>query len=231
MNHKVYLIPNFIGDQNADLLPKNTLDKIHELKVFIVEREKTARAFLKAIDHPCPQPDFIFHELDKHNSYEGFRKFFNDQIKKNNIGLLSEAGLPAIADPGSEVVKYAHKNNCAVVPLAGSSSLFLALTASGMNGQQFTFHGYLPIQKPDKIKALKQLERNARNHTQIFIETPYRNNDMLQCMVDNLASNTIMAFACDLETDNQTIVSGNPSDFKGKSYDLHKRPCVFMIQS
>ncbi|MEY2924716.1 MAG: hypothetical protein RLZZ337_1264, partial [Bacteroidota bacterium] len=155
MQSSLFLVPNFIGEFSKEYLPQRTLDAVYKITHFIVEREKTSRAFLKAIEHPASQDDFVFVELDKHNDYAGFKAFFNRYIDTHSIGVLSEAGLPAIADPGSEVVKYAHQKGVKVVPLAGSSSIFLALMASGFDGQHFEFSGYLPIDARERVQTLK----------------------------------------------------------------------------
>lgn len=230
MKPTLYLIPNFIGEFDRSYLSQRTIDKTYELKHFIVEREKTARAFLKAIRHPVPQSDFQFAELDKHNDYVGFKSFFNDHISENSIGLLSEAGLPAVADPGSEVVKYAHQKGASVVPLAGSSSIFLALMASGMDGQHFQFNGYLPIDAGRRIKALKDLEVRSRRSTQIFMEAPYRNNQFLDFLIKNLQKDTRLCVAADLEVQGkETIISKPVSSWNRKEIDLHKRPVIYLI--
>ena len=229
--HKLYLIPSFIGNESSDYLPQRTIDTIHQLTCFIVEREKTARAFLNTIEHPLPQADFTIHQLDKHNNYLSFHKFLDEQINKADVGLLSEAGLPAIADPGSELVAYAHKKSYPVIPLAGSSSLFLALMASGFNGQKFSFNGYLPIQKNDRIRALKDFERASRNHSQIFIEAPYRNDELLKVIKNTLQGSTQICIACDLESDSELIHSCAVSDLIPDQFDLHKRPCIFILMS
>ena len=229
MAHKLYLVPNFIGEFAPEYLPERTITLVHSLKHFVVEKEKTARAFLKAIGHPTPQSEFQFAELNKHDGYQGFRNFFNKHIGQYSIGLLSEAGLPAIADPGSEVVMYAHQQGVTVDPLAGSSSIFLALMASGMDGQQFAFNGYLPIDKAQRIKKLKQIEANARYGSQIFMEAPYRNNDFLKFLLQNLQSTTKLCVAANLETQRQRIVSKQVKDWKPGEIDLHKQPVMFII--
>jgi 16S rRNA (cytidine1402-2'-O)-methyltransferase len=225
----LYLVPNFIGVFSKEYLPQRTLENVYRLKHFIVEREKTARAFLKAINHPTPQNEFEFIELDKHNNYAGFKSFFDQNIS-NSIGVLSEAGLPAIADPGSEVVKYAHLNKIKVVPLAGSSSIFLALMASGMDGQNFAFHGYLPIDARERVKSLKDIELKSRKASQIFMEAPYRNNQFLDFLIKNLQNDTTLCIAADLETDREIIISKKVQDWETKLVDLHKRPTIYIIK-
>jgi 16S rRNA (cytidine1402-2'-O)-methyltransferase len=227
----LYLVPNFIGEFDKEYLPKRTLEETYKITHFIVEREKTARAFLKAIQHPTPQNEFVFMELDKHNNYAGFKAFFNDHITNHSIGVLSEAGLPAIADPGSEVAKYAHQKGVKVIPLAGSSSLFLALMASGFNGQNFKFNGYLPIDSRDRMIALKEMEVRSRKASQIFMEAPYRNNQFLEFLIKNLQNNTKLCVAVDIEKEGkETIISKSISQWKPREIELHKKPAIFIIE-
>jgi len=227
----VYMIPNFIGEFAKEYLPNRTLTYTYEITHFIVEKEKTARAFLKAIQHPTHQNDFVFVELDKHNNYEGFKRFFNEHIDQHSIGVLSEAGLPAIADPGSEVAKYAHTKGIPVVPLAGSSSLFLALMASGFNGQNFKFNGYLPIDSRDRMKALKDMEARSRRASQIFMEAPYRNNQFLEFLIKNLQKGTKLCVAVDIEKEGkETIISKPISEWRPREIELHKKPTIFIIE-
>jgi len=229
-NPSLYLVPNFIGEFSKDYLPPRTIEKIYTIRHFIVEREKTARAFLKAIGHPTPQDEFVCIELNKHDNYSGFKLFFDQYINDFQIGVLSEAGLPAIADPGHEVVRYAHAKQVRVVPLSGSSSLFLALMASGFNGQNFQFNGYLPIDSKDRILALKDMEYRARKTTQIFMEAPYRNNAFLEFLIKNLQHSTQLCVAVDLEKDGkETIISKPIRDWKPKEIELHKKPCIYII--
>jgi len=153
----LYLIPNFIGEFDKEYLPNRTIQETYKITHFIVEKENTGCAFLMSIKHPTHQNDFVFVELYKHNNYVGLKIFFHDHIEKQSIGVLSEAGLPAIADPGSEVAKYAHTKGVKVIPLAGSSSLFLALMASGFNGQNFKFNGYIPLNSRDRMISMKYM--------------------------------------------------------------------------
>jgi 16S rRNA (cytidine1402-2'-O)-methyltransferase len=227
----LYLVPNFIGEFDKEYLPKRTLDHTYKITHFIVEKEKTARAFLKAINHPTHQNDFVFVELDKHNNYVGFKMFFNEHIGQHSIGVLSEAGLPAIADPGSEVAKYAHNKGINVVPLAGSSSLFLALMASGFNGQSFKFNGYLPIDSRDRMLALKDMEVRSRKASQIFMEAPYRNNQFLEFLIKNLQKDTKLCVAVDIEKEGkETIISKPISEWKPREIELHKKPTIYIIE-
>ena len=230
VNHSLFLIPNFIGEFSKNYLPKRTLEHIYTIRYFIVERERTARAFLKAIDHPIDQNEFEFVELNKHDNYTGFKPFFDSYIQDFSIGMLSEAGLPAIADPGNEIVKYAHQKNVKVIPLSGSSSIFLALMASGFNGQSFQFNGYLPIDAKERMIALKDMEYRSRKTTQIFMEAPYRNNPFLEFLIKNLQHSTQLCVAVDLEKEGkETILSKPIKDWKPNEIELHKKPCIYLI--
>lgn len=233
MSGKLYLVPSFLYDgQAADSLPKETLDKVHTLKEFIVERSKTARAFLKAINIPTPQNELILHELDKHGK-DDIDRFLKSASEGGNIGLLSEAGMPCVADPGAEVVARAHKKGIQVIPLVGASSILLALMASGFNGQSFAFHGYLPIQADDRKRKLLELEANAGRfkQTQIFIETPYRNNQMIDAIGRTCNNSTLLCVAANLTSPDEKIISTNVGEWKHMKYDFHKQPAVFIIYS
>ena len=231
MSTALYLIPNFIGEFDKEYLPNRTIEETYKITHFIVEKEKTARAFLKAIKHPTHQNDFVFVELDKHNNYVGFKMFFNEFIGTQSIGVLSEAGLPAIADPGSEVVAYAHTKGVKVIPLAGSSSLFLALMASGFNGQNFKFNGYLPLDSRDRMIALKDMENRSRKASQIFMEAPYRNNQFLDFLIKNLQKDTKLCVAVDIEKEGkETIISKPVSEWQPREIELHKKPTIFIIE-
>lgn len=229
MSKCLKLIPSFIGETQSNHLPLRTLEQIYGLDHFIVEKEKTARAFLKSIGHPIVQSKLVIHELDKHHNYDGFQQFMQEHSKHTDIGLISEAGLPAVADPGAKMVAFAHHLGMKVMPLAGSSSIFLALMASGMNGQNFHFHGYLPIDRDERIKRLKELERQSNSCTQIFMEAPYRNNDFLAFLLNNLKADTRLCVACDLESGSELIISKKVKNWETANLNLHKRPCIYLI--
>ncbi len=223
------LIPSFIGIDKPEFLPLRTIERIHKTTRFIVEREKTSRAFFKAIAHPVPQSDLLIFQLDKHNKYEGFQAFINEHSTDHDIGVISEAGLPGVADPGSTVVAFAHSIGLTVLPLAGSSSIFLALMASGMNGQDFRFHGYLPIDRDQRLSKLKEMEKRCDRITQIFMEAPYRNNDFANFLISKLNPNTKLCIACDLESESEIIISKKIKEWNLSQLDLHKRPCIYLI--
>ncbi len=230
---KLYLIPVNLGESNPDkVFPPLNKKIIEGINDFIVENEKSARRFIKQILPEKSQPDLKLHGLNKFTEASEIPGFLDAAKEGRNIGLLSEAGCPGVADPGAEVVKFAHRFNIQVVPLIGPSSILLAMMASGMNGQSFTFHGYLPIDKKERKNEIKQLEKNSleRNQAQIFIETPYRNMKFLEDLTQNLQATTRICVACDLTLETEFIKTATASEWKNIKADLHKRPAIFIIQ-
>lgn len=227
----VYLIPTFLSDDNTDILPNSALSIAREIDEFVVENEKTARAFLKKIGNKHPQSQFIFHELNEHTDAKSISGLSAVLKKNKSIGVLSEAGCPAVADPGSEFVKMAHEQNVKVVPLIGPSSMLLALMASGMNGQSFCFHGYLPRESGPRKNKLKDLEKDAikKDQTQLFIETPYRNQQMLADILETLLASTRLCIAFDVTGAGEYIRTLSIQDWKKNKIDFHKKPAVFLI--
>jgi 16S rRNA (cytidine1402-2'-O)-methyltransferase len=228
---KLYLIPSFLGEDNKAIIPDQVKEMVGMLDEFIVENAKTARRYLRAIGFTKNfDTEVIINEIDKHGENVA-PKLLANISKGKNIGIISEAGNPCIADPGHEIVRYAHSRNIQVVPLVGPSSILLALIASGMNGQQFTFHGYLPIQSIDRIKKLKQLEEIARryNITQIFMETPFRNDSLMKDALQTLNVDTKLCVACDLSLPTEFISTKKVSDWKKQVPELHKRYSIFLI--
>jgi len=229
---KLYLIPTTLGD-NAPLevLPLSVKKVIEQVDIFIVENEKTARRFIKSI-HPKKQQSrlTIFH-LNKFTNSGEIPSFLDPCLQGKNIGLLSEAGCPGVADPGADVVSIAHGKNIQVVPLVGPSSILLAIMSSGMNGQNFAFNGYLPIDKGDRKQELKHLERISfeKKQSQIFIETPYMNNKMLEDICQALNNNTRICVACDITLTTEYIKTKTVLDWKKNMVDFHKRPTIFII--
>lgn len=230
---KLYLIPVNLGESNPDkVFPPLNKKIIEGINDFIVENEKSARRFIKQILPEKSQPDLKLHGLNKFTEASEIPGFLDAAKEGRNIGLLSEAGCPGVADPGAEVVKFAHRFNIQVVPLIGPSSILLAMMASGMNGQSFTFHGYLPIDKKERKNEIKQLEKISleRNQAQIFIETPYRNMKFLEDLTQNLHATTRICVACDLTLETEFIKTATASEWKNIKADLHKRPAIFIIQ-
>ncbi len=229
---KLYLIPTTLGDNDPlEVLPitvKKTIDKID---VFIVENEKSARRFIKKISPEKPQPTLQLFLLNKHTDASTLPNFLEPCLNGVNVGLLSEAGCPGVADPGADLVKLAHKKNIKVVPLVGPSSILMAIMSSGMNGQSFAFNGYLPIDKGERKNEIKRLERLSfeHNQSQIFIETPYRNNKMLEDLSHSLENNTDVCVACDITLHSEFIKTQTANQWKKNMIDLHKRPTIFII--
>lgn len=230
---KLYLIPTRLGDNPPlEVLPISIKKVIEDIDYYIVENEKTARRFIKRISPGKSQPKLKLSILNKYTTEAERNTFLNPCLDGESIGLLSEAGCPAIADPGSDIVSLAHQMNIRVVPLVGPSSIIMALMASGMNGQSFCFNGYLPIDKGERKSKLKSLERlsSEHNQAQIFIETPYRNMKMLNDLSSVLQPQTRVCVACDLTLPTEFIKTMSAKAWKHNKEDLHKRPAIFIIQ-
>jgi 16S rRNA (cytidine1402-2'-O)-methyltransferase len=230
---KLYLIPTRLGDNPPlEVLPISIKKVIENLDYYIVENEKTARRFIKRVSPNKSQPSLQIQVLNKYTTQAERNTFLNACQEGISIGLVSEAGCPAIADPGADIVRLAHQMDIRVVPLVGPSSILLALMASGMNGQSFTFNGYLPIDKGERKTKLKTLERlsSEHNQAQIFIETPYRNMKLLDDLVTTLHPNTGICVACDLTLPTEFVKTKTAKDWKQNKEDFHKRPAIFIIQ-
>ncbi|MGX7666920.1 SAM-dependent methyltransferase [Flavobacterium pedocola] len=229
---KLYLIPTTLGEMNPEeVLPltiKRTLDFIDH---YIVENEKTARRFIKSVHPEKKQPELKLFALNKHTEESEHYEFIKPLLEGKNMGLMSEAGCPGVADPGAVIVKLAHEKGIQVVPLVGPSSILLAIMASGMNGQSFAFNGYLPIDKSDKKSALKNFEKLSfeKNQSQLFIETPYRNNKLMEDLLQILQPNTHLCVACDITLPTEYIKTLTVNQWKKNKADLHNRPCIFII--
>ena len=232
MNGKLYLIPTTLGDtEPLEVMPLSVKKVVEQIDYFIVENEKSARRFIKKITPKKSQSSLELMLLDKYaDAFE--TDGYLDVCKQGvNVGLLSEAGVPAVADPGATIVKLAHDNNIQVVPLVGPSSILMAIMASGMNGQSFAFNGYLPIDKGDRKRALKDLEKLSKdkNQSQIFIETPYRNEKMFADLKAILAPTTNLCIAADITLPSEYIKTLSIKDWKFQTPDLHKKPAIFII--
>lgn len=231
-NGKLYLIPTRLGDSPPlEVLPISVKKIIEQIDYYIVENEKTARAFIKKVNSRKSQSSLVLFKLNKFTDILDLPKFLEPCSQGEDIGLISEAGCPGIADPGADIVSIAHQKNIKVIPLVGPSSILLAMMASGMNGQNFAFNGYLPIDKQEKKKELKRLERLSfdSNQSQIFIETPYRNNKMLDDLCNLLDQNTKICIACDITLSTEFIKTQTVNEWKKNIVDLHKRPTIFII--
>ncbi len=227
---KIYLIPTTLGEDVLHTIPPYVIQEIRRIETYIAERAKTARHFLKAVEIGKPLNMITVFELDKHNPKEGIEAFIQPALDGQDIGLLSEAGCPGVADPGAEVVSLAHRKGIEIVPLVGPSSILLALMASGMNGQSFTFHGYLPPKTGERTQALRKLEQKAPRTTSIFIETPYRNQQMIETVIKTLHPQTRFCIAADLTLPTEYIVTKTIAEWKKTTIpNLHKRPSIFLI--
>ncbi|MCL7753478.1 SAM-dependent methyltransferase [Polaribacter sp. Z022] len=229
---KLYLIPTTLGEtEPLEVMPLSVKKVVEEIDYYIVENEKSARRFIKKISPKKSQPSLQLMLLDKYAEEIETRKYLDICKEGVNVGLLSEAGVPAVADPGASIVKLAHENNIRVVPLVGPSSILMAMMSSGMNGQNFAFNGYLPIDKSDRKKAIKDLERLSKdkNQSQIFIETPYRNEKMLTDLKATLTPTTNLCIAADITLPTEYIKTKMVKDWKNEKPDLHKKPAIFII--
>lgn len=230
---KLYLIPVTLGDTPPlEVMPGMVQNIIETIDQYVVENEKTARRFIKQICPKKPQPSLKLHALNKHTDPTEIPNFLDACLSGTSMGLMSEAGVPGVADPGAEVVRIAHEKGIQVVPLVGPSSILMAMMSSGMNGQNFAFTGYLPIDQKEKRNELKRLERLSKDYdqAQLFIETPYRNNKMLDELCNTLNGNTRLCIACDITLPTEFIVTKPISVWKSNKPDLHKRPALFIIQ-
>lgn len=232
---KLYLVPTLLGATSAEqVIPAGTLEIVRTLRFFVVENVRTARRMLSKMHIPCPIDELTFVELDKHNPQnQDLMTYLGEALNGNDIGLMSEAGTPCVADPGALIVELAHQVGIQVVPLTGPNAMILALMASGFNGQSFCFHGYLPIKNPERAQKLKSLERQsfANNETELFIETPFRNNAMIDDIIKNCRPNTMLCVASDITTPDEKIVSKPISEWKNIRHDWNKHPAVFLLFS
>lgn len=228
----VYLIPTVLHEGVVDPLPAYLLPVIKQCSIFFVENERTARRYLKLLWKEMVIDDYEWQNMKEVN--ESTTQHFKKAIRENKtIGIISEAGCPGVADPGQQLVNMAQEMNVTVKPLVGPSSILLALMASGMNGQQFQFVGYLPIDSAERTKAIKSLESESRqkNCTQIFIETPYRNNQLLETVLKTCQPQTKICIAVDLTADTEMIKTKTVKEWKTAIPQIHKRPAIFLMYS
>lgn len=228
----LYLIPVPLAENaSGKSFTPYLVDTINHIKEYIVENSKTARRFLKEAGLKTPQNELIVHDYGKHNRDIHVNDFFKGLLSGNDVGLMSEAGCPGVADPGAEIVAMAHAKGIKVVPLVGPSSILLALMASGFNGQSFTFHGYLPIDKAQRSNKLRELESLAERHsqTQLFIETPFRNDSLLEEILKTCRAETRLCIACDITSDQEFIQTKTIREWKSNIPQLHKRPTIFLL--
>ncbi len=232
MQVALYLIPTLLGDTSTDkVIPSYNYEVILGIKHFIVENIRTARRFLKQVDKNIDINSLTFSELNKHTEETEIAEMLRPLEMGELVGVISEAGCPAIADPGADVVDIAQRKGLKVIPLVGPSSIILSVMASGFNGQSFAFNGYLPIDNDERIKCLRRLEQKvySEDQTQIFIETPYRNSKMILDIVKSCRPSTRFCVAAGLTTADEYIKTMKIKDYKGQIPDLSKTPCIFLI--
>ena len=228
----LYLIPTTLSEtEPLEVLPISVKKIVEQVNSYIVENEKSARRFIKKISPKKSQPSLKIYLLDKFTSESETIHYLDACLKGEHIGLLSEAGVPAIADPGATMVKLAHQKGIRVVPLVGPSSIIMAMMASGLNGQNFAFNGYLPIEKADRKRSIQKLEKLSfeKDQSQLFIETPYRNDKMLADLLQYLFPDTLLCVAVDITAPTEFIKTYSVKEWKQQQIDLHKRPAIFII--
>ena len=232
METALYLIPVTLGDTAIEkVLPAHNKEIILGIKHFIVEDVRSARRFLKKVERSINIDELTFYPLNKHTSPEDISGYLKPLQAGESMGVISEAGCPAVADPGADVVAIAQRKNLKVVPLVGPSSIILSVMGSGFNGQSFAFHGYLPIDPNERIKRIKTLEQRiyAEDQMQLFIETPYRNNKMMEDIVKNCRPQTKLCIAANITCEDEYIKTKTIKEWQGKLPDLSKIPCIFLI--
>jgi 16S rRNA (cytidine1402-2'-O)-methyltransferase len=235
----VYLVPSLLDENGVNAIPLYIADAVQKCQVMFVENERTARRFLKQFwRERLPEGSEIiidnYEWFTIHKAEENVRNSFRQKLKEGkNIAIISEAGCPGVADPGQLLVSVAQEMNATVVPLVGPSSILLALMASGMNGQQFRFAGYLPIDNAQRMKAIKDLEADSKknNCTQIFIETPYRNNQMVETILKHASPSSRFCIAVDLTGEKEWVKTKTVADWKKENVDIHKRPAIFLLMA
>jgi 16S rRNA (cytidine1402-2'-O)-methyltransferase len=234
MKGKLYLIPVSLTNENQNkTIPAYNIEILNSISIFVVENIKTARRNLRTMGFIKPFQEVTLYEIDKHNIDKETYIFIEDCKKGFDVGLMSESGLPCIADPGNRFVIQAHKNDIKVVPLSGASSIFLALMASGLNGQHFEFHGYLPIEKSSLTKKIKELEKisSINKQTQIFIETPYRNEKLFATLLSTCKDESLLCIATELTSEEEYIKTYSIKEWKSKTLNIDKKNTVFLLQS
>lgn len=230
---KIYLIPTTLGDtaETASVIPVKVNEIINTIDEYIVENEKSARHYLKKMGIKKALQEIVLHPLNQHTETKDISSYLNSIQLGKHIGVISEAGCPGVADPGADVVKIAHEKNIDVVPLVGPSSILLSLMASGFNGQNFAFNGYLPKERGERIKKLKELETLVykRKQTQMFIETPYRNMHLLEDILNSCEGKTKLCIACDITLPTEFVKTKPIYEWKKQIPDINKKPTIFLI--
>lgn len=229
---KLYLIPNVLSEGDwQNVLPAQIHPIITKTKYFIVENIRTARRFMKKVNHEININECTFYELNKRTRSSELPSFLKPLTQGFDVGIISEAGCPGVADPGADVVRIAHQKGFQVIPIVGPSSILLALMASGLNGQNFAFNGYLPVKPNERIKEIALLDKKTRSvgQTQIFIETPYRNNHLIGNILKTCTASTLLCIAANITGENEFIVTKTIQDWKKEVPELHKQPVIFLI--
>lgn len=232
MEVALYLLPTTLGETSIEkVLPSYNKEIILGIKHFIVEDIRTARRFLKKVDSSINIDELTFYPLNKHTSPESISGYLKPLTEGMSMGVISEAGCPAVADPGADIVAIAQRKNLKVVPLVGPSSIILSVMGSGFNGQSFAFHGYLPIEPAARSKRIKELEQRiySENQTQLFIETPYRNRKMMEDILHNCRPQTKLCIAANITCEGEYIKTKTVKEWKGNLPELNKIPCIFLI--
>ncbi|MGD9557782.1 MAG: SAM-dependent methyltransferase [Mangrovibacterium sp.] len=228
----LYLIPVPLGDTDLHhVIPCSQEEIIRRISFFVVEDIRTARRFLKKTDKDTDIDRLHFYELNEHTAAADLHSCLEPALSGHDLGLMSEAGCPGVADPGADLVKLAHEKGIRVIPLVGPSSILLAMMASGMNGQNFAFNGYLPVKKEEKLRRIQFLEKRIfqENQSQLFIEAPYRNLQLFDDLLANCSSATRLCIACDLTLDTEFIQTRSIGEWKKQKPDIQKRPAIFIL--
>ena len=228
----LYILPNTLGGESiSDIIPNDVVEQAISLRHFVVENIKSARRVLRKMDREFPIDESMFIEMNKRSTERDTMKSLQWLITGNNVGIISDAGCACVADPGAEIVSLAHSQKIAVIPFVGPSSILLSLMGSGFSGQNFSFHGYLPKDRKERIRTLKtyEFESRKKGYTQIFMDTPYRNMNVLEDLLNELADHTQLCIASNITLHNQRIRTMSVEDWRENAYDLSKSPCVFLI--
>lgn len=232
MKGTLYLVPNTLGNPDTvQTIPTGINERVSTVSVFIVENLRNARRYLKRLNQEIDIDRLTFYELNEHTPEDEVPTFLEQAMNGSDTAIISEAGVPGVADPGATVVRLAHERGIKVVPLTGPSSILLSLMASGLNGQSFTFLGYLPVKRPDRIRKIREIEQAVRRkgETQIFIETPYRNDALLTDILNSCDPSTLLCIAADITLDTELIHTMSVQQWKNRKPALHKRPAIFLM--
>jgi len=233
MHGKIYIIPTTLGDVCIDnSIPQRTIDVTRDIRHFIVEDIRTARRYLSKLKLSVKIDELTFLELNEHTKPEEISGLLVPVLEGNDVGIISDAGVPCVADPGAAVIAYAHSKNIQIVPLVGPSSILLALMAAGMNGQNFAFAGYLPIKEHERCQRIQFLEKRSKqeSQTQIFIEAPYRNMQLFKSFMSACNPSTMLCIAANITLDDEFIKTRSIADWKKQQPDINKKPCIFILQ-